>query len=45
MRQSDEWFGRYLTPPASAAFPATRPETINRPICSPITRSVTFPPS
>jgi pimeloyl-ACP methyl ester carboxylesterase len=29
MRRSDEWFGLYLTPPASAAYPATRPERIN----------------
>lgn len=29
MGQSDEWFGRYLAPPASAAYPATRPERIN----------------
>jgi len=29
MGQTDEWFGRYLTPPASAAYPATRPERIN----------------
>jgi pimeloyl-ACP methyl ester carboxylesterase len=29
MRQSEEWFGRYLTPPVSAAYPATRPERIN----------------
>ena len=28
-RESVEWFGRYLTPPASAAYPATRPERIN----------------
>jgi pimeloyl-ACP methyl ester carboxylesterase len=29
MHESDEWFGHYLTPPASAAYPATRPERIN----------------